>query len=118
MWGNKEITADEFIEKQNSAFKANKEAFVARMHKCEEIICDFVGLSGDGYMSEEDVLIILKAGGGEEDENKDKKFFEEFNPKGNKIAVKEMVELWTHFLTSEDSTLPDPCQKAMADINL
>jgi hypothetical protein len=116
MWGKKEITVDEFLEKQNAAFKANKEAFVARMHKCEEIICDFVGVSGDGNISEEDILIILKAGG-HGDEEQDKKFFHEFNKKGDTFPVKKMVELWTHHLTSEDSSLPDPCQQAMGDIN-
>ncbi|XP_053374299.1 sarcoplasmic calcium-binding protein-like [Mercenaria mercenaria] len=117
MWGSQEITVDQFIERQNAAFKADKEKFIERMHKCEEIICGFVDVAGDGYMSEQEILIILKAGG-YGDEAKDKKFFQEFNPKGGKIPVKEMIELWTHYLTSEDSSIPDPCKKGFDDVGI
>lgn len=110
MWGQDEITADEFVEKNNAAFKADKNKFIERIKKCEDIICHFVDIAGDGYVSEEEFILIFKAGG-HGDVELDKKFYQQFNPVDHKVAVSDMIKLWTHYLTSEDSSIPDPVQK-------
>lgn len=114
LWGKKEITENEFVEMQNAAFKADKGKFIDRIQKCEEIICGFVDADHDGVVTEEDVVIIFKAEG-HEDEAKDKVFFKEFDPVDGKVSLKKMIQCWTHYLTCEDSSLPDPVARGFED---
>lgn len=106
MWGKAEITEDEFIEFQNAAFKDNKEEFVKRMQKNHDIICDLVDTNRDGFITEEDFVIMYKSGG-HADDSVDRRWFNAHNPVDGKIAVKVIVDLWTNFLTCEDSSAPD-----------
>ncbi|XP_060599518.1 sarcoplasmic calcium-binding protein-like isoform X1 [Ruditapes philippinarum] len=113
-WGKEELTVDEFAEYQNAAFKADKEKFVERIKKCQAEIGDFVDVAHDGFVSEKEALAILKAEG-HEDEEKDKRFYAHFSPVDRKIPLDRLKGYWIHYLTSEDSSLPDPVQRAMEE---
>lgn len=110
LWGKDELTADEFVELNNAAFKADKNKFIERMQKCEDIICHFVDTAGDGFVSEEEFILIFKAGG-HGDVDLDKKFYEQFKPVDHKVSNADMIKYWTQYLTSEDSSIPDPVKK-------
>ncbi|XP_045169146.2 sarcoplasmic calcium-binding protein-like [Mercenaria mercenaria] len=114
MWEKPEITVEEFVECQNTAFKADKDKFVERIKTCQDEIGDFVGTAHDGFISEKEIVIIFKAEG-HDDEALDKKFFAHFSPVGGKVPLNTMIGYWIHFLTSEDISLPDPVQRAFED---
>jgi hypothetical protein len=57
---------------------------------------------------------MLKAEG-HGDEEKDKRFYAHFSPVDGKVPLERMLGYWIHYLTSEDSTLPDPVQRAIEE---
>lgn len=106
MWGKSEITEDEFIESQKTAFETNKEKFKMRMQKNQDIVCDLLDTSRDGFITEEDYLIMFQSSG-HCDDSVDRRWFNAHNPVEGKVAVKVMADMWTHFLTCEDSSASD-----------
>jgi hypothetical protein len=113
-WGKEELTVDEFVEYQNAAFKADKEKFVERAKKCQAEIGDLLNVAKDGFHSEKEIVAMLKAMGHEHDE-KNEKFYARFKSDDGKVPVDSLTSYWMHYLTSEDSSLPDPALQAIED---
>jgi hypothetical protein len=106
MWGQSEITESEFVEYQRKAYESDKEMFVKRMWKNEELVCNLMDTDGDGMITEEDHIVMFKSTE-HNDETIDRKWFQAYNPINGKVPVKTVVEFWSRLLTDEDSSKPD-----------
>jgi hypothetical protein len=83
MCGQSEITEAEFVEYQRKAYESDKDMFVKRMWKNEELVCNLMDINGDGIITEKEQIESTE----NNDENVDRRWF------NGKVPVKTMVEL-------------------------
>ena len=98
-----EIELTQFIDTLNKDFKADKDAFVAQMDKCFNTFFDVIDTNKDKSISEEEFLIAFKAYG-HESVALDNKFFTAYDPVGGLVPLRQIVESWVDFVSSEDES--------------
>jgi len=105
-----EISESAFVEMLNNDFKADKGKFKEAMTKCFNIIFDVIDTNKDRSISEDEFLIAFKAYG-HENVALDTKFFSAYNPVDGLVPLKDIVESWIDFATSEDASKPSVVKK-------
>ncbi|XP_052250119.1 sarcoplasmic calcium-binding protein-like isoform X4 [Dreissena polymorpha] len=101
-----EISESEFVDMLNKDFTTDKAKFKKSMEKCFDILFDVIDTNKDRSISEDEFLIAFKAYG-HENVALDTKFFKAYNPKDGLVPLREIVDSWISFATSEDSSKPD-----------
>ncbi|XP_045168078.2 sarcoplasmic calcium-binding protein-like [Mercenaria mercenaria] len=106
------ITEQEFIDMNNSEYKADKENFVEKMQKC--LAADFANMdvSGKGSLTEDEFIKAFRALG-HENITLDKKFFESYHPVNGEVPLELLISSWVEFATSEDSSKQDMVKEAL-----
>ncbi|KAH3706229.1 sarcoplasmic calcium-binding protein-like isoform X2 [Dreissena polymorpha] len=106
-----EISLDEFIGALSNDFVKDKSKFKAEMTRCFNIFFDVIDTNKDRSISEDEFLIAFKAYG-HENVALDTKFFRAYNPKDGLVSLREIVDSWIDFVTSEDSSKESIVKKA------
>lgn len=98
-----EIEIQQFIDNLNKDYTADKAAFVAQMDKCFNTFFDVIDTNKDRSISEEEFLIAFKAYG-HENVALDTKFFKAYNPTDGLVPLRQIVDSWIEFVSSEDES--------------
>ncbi|XP_053373653.1 sarcoplasmic calcium-binding protein-like [Mercenaria mercenaria] len=106
------ISEQEFVDMLNEDFKADRDKFVKKMQTCFEQAFEINNLDGGELLSEEDFVIAFRAAGHEQI-TLEKKFFNAYNPVDGLVPIKQIVESWVQFMSSEDSSKPDIVKSAL-----
>lgn len=98
-----EISEQEFVDALNKDFTTDKAKFVAEMTKCFNTFFDVIDTNKDRSISEDEFLIAFKAYG-HENVALDTKFFTAYNPKDGLVPLRQIVDSWIDFVTSDDAS--------------
>lgn len=106
-----EISEQQFVESLNKDYKADKKKFIKNMQDCFDMLFDVIDTNKDRSISEEEFLVAFKAYG-HENVALDTKFFKAYNPVDELVPMKNIVDSWVDFTTSEDSSKPSVVKTA------
>ncbi|XP_052800280.1 sarcoplasmic calcium-binding protein-like [Mya arenaria] len=98
-----EIEEAEFIDSLNKDFTTDKVKFIEGMTTCFNTFFDVIDTNKDRSISEDEFLIAFKAYG-HENVVLDTKFFQAYNPKDGLVSLRQIVDSWIEFVTSEDAS--------------
>lgn len=106
-----EISEDEFCKTLSDEYAKDKAAFIATMTECFNTFFDVIDTNKDRSISEDEFLIAFKAYG-HENVALDNKFFLAYNPKEGLVPLREIVDSWIDFATSDDGSKPSVVKAA------
>ena len=97
-----EISEQEFVDALNKDYTSDKTKFISEMTRCFDIFFDVIDTNKDRSISEEEFLVAFKAYG-HENVALDTKFFKAYNPTDGLVPLRQIVDSWVDFVTSEDA---------------
>lgn len=98
-----EIQEAEFLAALNKDFTEDKPKFVEGMTKCFNTFFDVIDTNKDRSISEDEFLIAFKAYG-HENVALDTKFFQAYKPVDGLVSLRQIVDSWIEFVTSDDAS--------------
>lgn len=98
-----EISVEEFVSTLNKDYSADKQKFSSEMSRCFNTFFDVIDTNKDRSISEEEFLIAFKAYG-HENVALDTKFFAAYNPIDGLVPLRQIVDSWIEFATSDDAS--------------
>ncbi|XP_052800266.1 sarcoplasmic calcium-binding protein-like isoform X2 [Mya arenaria] len=98
-----EITQEQFLNRLNAEFKSNKEKFIKDKRDCFSTILGVIDINHDKFIDQDEFVLCFRAYG-HENLTADTDFFNAYKPVDGKVPVKVIVDSWTDFLSSEDSS--------------
>ena len=107
----KEMSEANFLAELTSQYKKDKAAFVDTITKCFTEIFDVFDTNHDRSIEPDEFVIAFQAFG-HENEPIVRKAFDLMGPKDGVIPLRDIVNAWINFVTSEDSSKPDPVKQA------
>lgn len=109
-----EISMQQFIDKNKSEFSADKKAYTDKITKCFNELFDVIDTNKDRSIELSEYIIAFQAFG-HENEKLVTKSFELMNPKDGLIPLKDIVNAWIQFVTSEDPHQKDVVKESFEE---
>jgi hypothetical protein len=108
---SKEVSETDFISDLSGQFTKDKAAFVKEVSDCFNTIFDVIDTNKDRSIEADEFVIAFQAFG-HENEQVVRKAFELMGPKDGLIPLRDIVNAWINFVTSDDANKPDPVKQA------
>ena len=106
-----EIDEKQFIDVLNKDYTSDKAKFIATMTECFNNLFDVIDTNKDRSISEEEFLIAFKAYG-HENVALDTKFFKAYKPEKDLVPLRQIVDSWIDFATSDNASKESVVKKA------
>lgn len=108
---NKEVSEADFLSDLSGQYTKDKAAFLETMTKCFTEIFDVIDTNHDRSIEPDEFVIAFQAFG-HENEAIVRKAFDLMGPKDGVIPLRDIANAWINFVTSDDSSKPDPVKQA------
>ncbi|CAG2232614.1 sarcoplasmic calcium-binding protein-like isoform X2 [Mytilus edulis] len=107
----KEVSESDFLADLSGQYNKDKAAFVSTISNCFNEIFDVIDTNKDRSIEADEFVIAFQAFG-HENEPVVRKAFELMGPKDGLIPLRDIVNAWITFVTSDDASKPDPVKQA------
>ncbi|VDI71995.1 Hypothetical predicted protein [Mytilus galloprovincialis] len=111
---DREISLEQFLERCGSEYQADKAKYTAKMTECFNVLFDVIDTNKDRSIELSEYIIAFQAFG-HENENLVRKSFELLNPKDGLIPLKDIVNSWIQFTTSDDPHKKDVVKESFEE---
>ena len=109
-----ELSLEQFLDKCKSEYSADKTAFCQKMSDCFNNLFDVIDTNKDRSIELDEYIIAFKAFG-HENEKLVTKSFELMNPQNGLIPLKDIVNAWIQFVTSNDPHQKDVVKESFEE---
>lgn len=109
-----ELPLEKFVDKNKTEYSADKKAYTDKMTKCFNELFDVIDTNKDRSIELSEYIIAFQAFG-HENEKLVSKSFELMNPQNGLIPLKDIVNAWIQFTTSDDPHKKDVVKESFEE---